>query len=176
MSKFKIGDKVRVIKNNHNGNVIGTILTVAKNIDGYCEFASDGNRCVYFKETYIFNTEEELELVERIRKEYKVGDRIIFKVKDNHYTYSVETIYLNNVNGSNQDIFRALSIVDCFAFCENVYGYTSRNHDGNGFPEYHEDDMIACNKIINALLDMCDDYEDTTVRIKKVEIKYTNLF
>lgn len=66
MSKyeFKVGDKVIVIKNNHCGNEKGTILTVCKKQrEEYTDTSYDGKRCIYFKETSLYNTEDELKLI-----------------------------------------------------------------------------------------------------------------
>lgn len=84
MRKLKKGDKVKVIKNEHNGNKVGEILTVwDKPSEGYSELSGDNKKCIYFKGTQLYNTQDELVLLQNGNSEHiKVVKKEIIYTED----------------------------------------------------------------------------------------------
>ena len=124
------------------------------------------NKEVWFRE-------EDLIKVDK-RKVYKVGDEVIFKTKKGVLEYKVEFSYLKAQHGGNELIFNYLNIKDKYNFCKKIYGYESYFGE---FPSFKNDDMVACNKVINALLDLCENEDSIKyIKVKPIIIKYNNEF
>lgn len=80
-------------------------------------------------------------------KTYKFDDRVIFTVDGKDYKYTVQDAWLSNPDGRNDEIFSVLGL-DKTEFCTKAYGYPA--NDG-GWPECHDRDLDALNRVIKAL-------------------------
>lgn len=90
---------------------------------------------------------------------YKDGDRIVFKLPDIQYNYSVARTasskwYLACRNGLNSRIFDALNITDKMQFCKDVSGC---NVSSGQFPEIQCPNSTGISKVINKLMEMCEE-------------------
>lgn len=176
-NKFKVGDKVKVI-NSHCSNYLcksGTILRRYEvNIDTWYITSKNWSSNPHNNDSSQYVSEEDMVLIESIpRKVYNIGDEVIFNTKKGRLNAIIESTYLNVVGHTNDIIFEYLKIDDRCEFCKNIYGYPVNEHDN--FPEYNKNDMEACNKVINALLDLCED-DIKYIKVKPIIIKYTDNF
>lgn len=84
---------------------------------------------------------------------------IEFKVGEHTLIYQVYSTFLWNINSgyghTNDEIFHQLGIEDPIAFATKVYGYPSQQPNKDSFPEYHENDLAAATRIVEALKEEC---------------------
>jgi hypothetical protein len=172
-NKFKVGDKVKVIKNDYCGNDVGTILTVRDRIIGREIDMISSYKCIYFKESSLYNISNELKLVPKERKVYKVGDTVIFNTKKGILEGELYHNYLRFFSNNNKTIFEYLGIKNRFKFCSQYYECDDSSF--TDFPEYTT--MKQANDVINALLDLCDSEDDIKyINVKPIIIKYKGEF
>lgn len=90
-------------------------------------------------------------------KELQQGDRIVFKVEDKEYEYTVSDSFLNYPRGDNDAIFTALGLdrTDKIDLASDQYGYNADNGD---WPEYKNTDFAAATRLVKALYDLCNIY------------------
>lgn len=90
-------------------------------------------------------------------KELQQGDRIVFKVEDKEYEYTVSDSFLNYPRGDNDAIFDALEIgrEQKLELASELYGYRS---DQGDWPEYKSTDFAAATRLVKALYDLCNIY------------------
>lgn len=102
---------------------------------------------------------------------YKKGDKVTFYIDDDDFTYVVlcnnGCWWLGNCDGSNSEIFEKLYIDDRFKFVSKISKHMSSKTDV-GFPEVYCTDETEINKVIDALLKECDEYN----RHNRREIPY----
>lgn len=105
---------------------------------------------------------------------YKKDDRVVFKVGEESFEYTVvkgsaNNWYLSTLKDSNSIIFTKLNIVDKFKFIKDISKYATDDKMVS-FPEIQYPDETEINKVIDALLKKCDEYNkqfnDTTTRYK----------
>ena len=101
---------------------------------------------------------------------YKEDDKAIFKVGKESFEYTViKTFdnhwYLSALKNSNSIIFQKLNIADKFKFVKDISKYVTDDKTVS-FPEIKYPDETEINKVIDALLKKCDEYNkqfnDTT--------------
>lgn len=80
-------------------------------------------------------------------KTYKFDDRVIFTVDGKDYKYTVQDAWLSNSDGCNDEIFSVLGL-NKTEFCTKAYGYPA---EGGEWPECHDQDLDALNRVIKAL-------------------------
>jgi len=93
---------------------------------------------------------------------YKENDKVIFKVGEESFEYTVvkgfnTCWYLSILRASNSIIFNKLNIVDKFKFVKDISKYTTDDKTVS-FPEIQYPDETEINKVIDALLKKCDEY------------------
>lgn len=102
---------------------------------------------------------------------YKNGDKVTFYIGNDDLTYTVicdnNDWWLGNCDGSNLEIFRKLEIRNRFAFVRKISQHMCIDTDVD-FPEVHCNDETEINKVIDALLKECDEYN----RHNRREIPY----
>ena len=81
----------------------------------------------------------------------KYVDKVVFKVNNIQYKYTVEDNFLSLCESEDNDkIFKVLNIKEC-GFCDKHYGYASR-YD-TIWPECKHNDYEALTRVVNALFD-----------------------
>jgi len=93
---------------------------------------------------------------------YKKDDKVVFKVGKESFEYTVVKVfdnrwYLSIVTASNSIIFYKLNIVDKFKFVKDISKYATDDKSVS-FPEIVYPDETEINKVIDALLEKCDEY------------------
>lgn len=93
---------------------------------------------------------------------YKRGDKVTFKVGAESFDYTVvrymgNTWFLEIKASNNSLIFKKLNIVDRFEFVKSISKYAVDNKKVD-FPEIEYPDETEINKVIDALLKKCDEY------------------
>jgi len=99
-------------------------------------------------------------------KTLKIQDIVIFKVKNNEYSYIVKNTHLKYYNEYNQIIFEKLKL-DKRSFCNKHYGYETNS---GLFPSYEIDDYKAATKVVLELFKLCDNYVKTLKEIVENEL------
>lgn len=82
----------------------------------------------------------------------KVGDVVIFHIKDEEYTHIVRKNYLENAAGNNSQVFNVLGI-DKTKIAKDLYGYPPYL---GGWPEYADNDMLAAKRLIMHLFNLIE--------------------
>ena len=100
---------------------------------------------------------------------YKDEDKIVFKIPNGQYNYCVvkgvrNSWFLANVDGCNDLIFVALNITDKIQFCRDVSGCEVLT---GGFPEICCSDSTGISKIIDKLMEMCEEKMKESVKTEK---------
>ena len=88
-------------------------------------------------------------------EQLKMGQEIIFTIKDKNYIYTVYPKHLSikNLEYNNDQIFKDLKL-DKYKFFSNCYGY----EPGVGsWPESKNEDYFALTKVVEALFPYCDE-------------------
>lgn len=93
---------------------------------------------------------------------YKFDDYVIFTVDGKDYKYTVEDAWLSNTSGRNYEIFDVLGL-DKEEFCSKAYGYPP---ESGSWPECHDRDLDALNRVIKALQEEITKRPVETVSIK----------
>lgn len=93
---------------------------------------------------------------------YKKDDKVIFRVGEESFECTVAKTsdnrwYLSTLGSSNSIIFQKLNIADRFKFVEDISHYATSNK-WVSFPEIQYSDETEINKVIDALLEKCDEY------------------
>lgn len=93
---------------------------------------------------------------------YKKDDKVVFKVGGECFEYIVtkksdNIWFLNIPDDCNSIIFRKLLIVDKFKFIRSISKYVTVD-ESVAFPEIAYPNEIEINKVIDALLKKCDEY------------------
>jgi len=100
---------------------------------------------------------------------YKDEDNVVFKLPNGKYNYRVvkslaNRWFLTNCNGYNDQIFVALNITDKVQFCRDVSGC---DVSSGGFPEIRCPDSIGISKVINKLMEMCEEKMKESLKTEK---------
>ena len=87
----------------------------------------------------------------------KLGDIIIFSLKDVKYIYTVYDRYLNNFSHDNDIIFKKLGMDYSTKnnFASKIYGYSAEECL---WPEYRSNDFKSAGKLIQQLKRKCREY------------------
>jgi hypothetical protein len=106
---------------------------------------------------------------------YKKDDKIVFKLPDKEYNYRVVkndvgsreiSWFLSNDDevGYNEQIFGALNITDKMLFCRDVSGCDILSGQ---FPEIQCPDSTGISKVINKLMEMCEEKMKESLETKE---------
>ena len=88
-------------------------------------------------------------------KSLEYGDILHFKVKGEVLEYTTMSNWLSCINDFNDIIFYKLNIKNKHKFCSKSYGYKAVD---DNFPECHQTDYEALNRVALELFKLCDNY------------------